>query len=980
MKTNKFLFLTIFLVTKSAISFSQHPIIKHYTVDDGLLSNHVYSITQDDKGFIWLATNNGVSRFDGKNFKNFSAVNGLPDNDIVEIQADKQGRVWLSCNNGTPCYIKGNKVFTPQNDSLLKKIRATNSSCRFTRIGQKLILYYYGGDCVEVDTSVKIVHPSLLRILAGCSDKIISNISLPSGQHFYLYDKNYNKIDSFVKAKGKNGSTISFVGFVNETTFAVFLEDKSCTTFDVSRGRIIPKDSYNLQFIYTYIYRYNGLLWAACDGIGIIPLKNNCERDSTRPILFANKQVHRFLKDIEGNYWGCSLGNGLFMIPNKSIELYDVSDGLYQNSVLKMGTHAQDLFLGFNNFKIQGIIHNKIINYPIKSKPSIISPTRGLIVNKDYIVAGSNEGLTVIHQKTKKIQNLNLAPLKSIHLFGEDTLLVGTGSFCFFIKLPNTILDTLKCGKSMAVYCNKKKEIFIGNLKEILRYRKNTQNKWVINTPLKQLNIGKDLSISKILELDNKLIVGTEQQGILAIEDTDYVFINLGKGLQQINCKSLIEDRHGNLWVASFHGIHKISFHKSIHDYTVVNYSKQNGLPYEDINDIQIINDTIYAACSKGVIRFPINKNDSAAKQAPIIYITDIKTRDSAYVSEYALESYHLPAKTASLVFFFSGIDYKSLGHIQYRYRLKGLNGDWQLTSENSVKYESLPSGTYTFEVAAINSDGISSVAPATVRITIDAHWWERWPFISLITLLFFASVLLVLRYFFNRRHLKQLKEASFKKQIAEIELKALKAQINPHFIFNTLNSIQYFIGNQKTEEAELYLSKLGSLLRKTLDFSSKSEVTVEDEIKYLDNYLHLEKLRFDEHFSYSIQNNLSPKLSEELKMPPMVLQPHIENALKHSFQGLNNAKKVMDIQFNLVNQQLVCTVQDNGIGRKASLEKKKNIPLSYISKGIELSEAKLEMFEKLTGRNVQTEIVDLYRNETPIGTKVIITINVYNV
>lgn len=979
MKANKLLLLIFFYITTSTICLSQHPIIKHYTVDDGLLSNHVYSVTQDDNGFIWLATNNGVSRFDGKNFKNFSAVNGLPDNDIVEIQADKQGRVWLSCNNGTPCYIKGNKVFTPKNDSLLKKIRATNSSCRFTRIGQKLILYYYGGDCLEIGKDTKIVHPSLLRSFAGCSDKIISYNYYNEQQKFYLHNKNYTVIDSIIITRHKNESSISFVDFLNENRFAVFSKDGSCLYFDIHHNKIIPKGSKQLPFIYTYIYHYNGLLWAACDGIGIIPIKSNCEQDPNRQILFANKQVHRFLKDKEGNYWGCSLGNGFFMIPNKSMELYDVSDGLYQNSVLKMGSNAQNLFLGFNNFKIQGIVQNKIINYPIEKKTSIIIPTKGLIANKDYIVAGSNEGLTIIHQKTNRVQSLKLAPLKSIHLFGEDTLLVGTGSFCFIIKLPNTILDTIKCRKSMAVYRNKKKEILIGNLKELLRFQKSKQNKWIIDTPLKQLNIGKDLCISQILELGNKLILGTEQQGIWAIEDTNYECINLGEGLQQINCKSLIEDQQGNVWAASFHGIHKISFHKNIHDYTVVNYSKQNGLPYEDINDLQIINDTIYAACSKGIIRFPINKDDGAAKKAPIIYITDIQTKDSAYVSEYSLASYQLPANTTSLVFFFSGIDYKSLGNIQYRYRLKGLNDDWQLSSENTVKYESLPSGTYTFEVVAINSDGIASKVPALVTITIDAHWWESGPFIFLIILLFFASVLLLLRYLLNRKHRKQLKEASLKKQIAEIELKAIKAQINPHFIFNTLNSIQYFIGNQKTEEAESYLSKLGSLLRKTLDFSSKSEVTVDDEINYLSNYLQLEKLRFDEHFSYSIQNHLPPHLSQQLKMPPMVLQPHIENALKHSFQGLNNAKKVMDIAFNLVNQQLVCTVQDNGIGRKASLEKKKNIQLSYISKGIELSEAKLEMFEKLTGRNVQTEIVDLYRNETPIGTKVIITINVYN-
>jgi len=210
-----------------------------------------------------------------------------------------------------------------------------------------------------------------------------------------------------------------------------------------------------------------------------------------------------------------------------------------------------------------------------------------------------------------------------------------------------------------------------------------------------------------------------------------------------------------------------------------------------------------------------------------------------------------------------------------------------------------------------------------------------------------------------------------------EIELKAIKAQINPHFIFNTLNAIQYFISNHQNDQAENYIDRMASLLRKTLDFSNKTAIFILDEISYLENYLQLEKLRFEENFSFNINNNISKEYLQT-EIPPMVLQPHIENALRHGLKNDKPGIKKLDLSFNIFNGQLICEVSDNGIGRKAAAAANQTKHIKHPSMGIELSSSKLLLYEQLTGKKVKTEIIDQFipGTETATGTLIRITIN----
>ena len=418
----------------------------------------------------------------------------------------------------------------------------------------------------------------------------------------------------------------------------------------------------------------------------------------------------------------------------------------------------------------------------------------------------------------------------------------------------------------------------------------------------------------------------------------------------------------------------KIEIGQSIHSYTVQNISKFNGLLSNNVNDVAVIGDTVYVAGSKGLTTFSKSRWRNTGNKPPHVFINEMLVNGKSYATEK--KQIDLPSDSNTVEFHFSAIDFKSLGNILFKYRLKGISNNWQLSQNNVASFALLAPGNYTLEVFAMNAHNIWSLQAAYKSFTIAPPWWQTSWFYLIVAL---ASALLIytlVNWYLHKKHRKQINETSLKRQMAELELRAIKAQINPHFVFNTLNAIQYFVTNNYNEKADEYLNRLASLLRRTLDYSNKTTITIEAEMSYLENYLELEKLRFDKNFSYQILNNLS-ETDCDIELPPMVLQPHIENALRHGLKNKEEGLKQLDIIFTFANKYLICEIQDNGIGRKAASENSQQNDKEHKSSGIELSHAKLLMYEQVTGKKIKTEIIDNYGEDKITGTGTLIRISI---
>lgn len=297
----------------------------------------------------------------------------------------------------------------------------------------------------------------------------------------------------------------------------------------------------------------------------------------------------------------------------------------------------------------------------------------------------------------------------------------------------------------------------------------------------------------------------------------------------------------------------------------------------------------------------------------------------------------------------------------------------WIETRDRKLYFNSLNPGRYTVEVKAANNSGLWS-APLQYRFDISPPFWNTWWFHSLAGL-----VLLLAIYWLFRRRIKTFKDkAAIEQQLAELESKALRAQMNPHFIFNSLNAIQELIVTQNVEAAYDYLSKFSKLLRLVLNHSEKPAIPLADELVMLQLYLELESLRFRKSFSYDIHTDAALD-AESVLVPPLLLQPFIENAVWHGLM-LKEGEKRIELGIKQVDSQIVCTIEDNGIGRKKAGEiKAQKIGAQHFeSKGLKLSRQRIELLET-AGRKGTVEIEDLYESSLASGTRVSIHLPLVN-
>ncbi|HEX9979683.1 MAG TPA: tetratricopeptide repeat protein [Flavobacterium sp.] len=218
----------------------------------------------------------------------------------------------------------------------------------------------------------------------------------------------------------------------------------------------------------------------------------------------------------------------------------------------------------------------------------------------------------------------------------------------------------------------------------------------------------------------------------------------------------------------------------------------------------------------------------------------------------------------------------------------------------------------------------------------------------------------------FNRRQVKR--RLTLQKEVSEYEQKALHLQMNPHFVFNCLGAISSFIVQNGTDSALRYLSKFSKLMRLTLEYSKDSLIPIDKEIEGLQNYLELEQLRFHNSFEFEIHS--SDKVEFNMGLPPLLIQPFVENAILHGLVPKEGPGKI-NVSFDVANNQLVCTITDNGIGIAKSMELKEHSVQAHQSMALAITKKRLEIMEATISKSAQIEIVENKNNDGAAGTRV---------
>ncbi|PCI95284.1 MAG: hypothetical protein COB15_12310, partial [Flavobacteriales bacterium] len=684
--------------------------------------------------------------------------------------------------------------------------------------------------------------------------------------------------------------------------------------------------------------------------------------------FLGKTNVSRVFKDKRNGYWFMTLNKGVYYLPSKEIVHMETEE---KDAVLclEIDTISGDLFSGFSSGKITQLVNNKRYFKEIFDYSSACYSLLYDYSNELLII-----GVTDVHSYLPTFQNDKIRYVKSFGVGGyksmmmEDDKFYGAGSYGLVIFEDKKEKYFSYHEGEEKIWCTSvisyNNEIWIGT-KDGLRI---FSNKKITNPFVKDQLLSS--SITSMAEWSsNVLLIGTKNYGILLVSG-DSVISNISEkeGLSSNLVKAIHVANQGVVWVGTNKGLSRIDF-SSTDEFTVKNLTTQHGLVSEEINAVCSYKNIIYLATSKGLVQFDKTKIKTNTTPPPVFFTQFIINSEERKIKKNMKLSY----KENFIKIHFEGLNYRSLGKVEYQYRMLGVDTNWTSTTSRSVQYPTLQPNDYQFEVKAKNEDNIWS-EPKSLPFSISPPFWLTWWFISL-EILFGIGIVLGIFWYrekqMDQKNIAAQKIVEAEKKMIELELKALRSQMNPHFIFNTLNSIQHYIAVNDFKSTNKYIVQFATLIRTILHLSEKNVITLQEEIDILTMYMDLEKMRFEEQFDYKIEfsDNVDVDYDE---IPSMLLQPYVENAVWHGLMN-KTGKGIIKIWITREDEYLCCSVEDNGIGREkaAQIKAKRNIQQKSI--GMSVTKERLDL---ISDNEVNVDTIDLYDEEgNASGTKMVIRI-----
>ena len=305
-----------------------------------------------------------------------------------------------------------------------------------------------------------------------------------------------------------------------------------------------------------------------------------------------------------------------------------------------------------------------------------------------------------------------------------------------------------------------------------------------------------------------------------------------------------------------------------------------------------------------------------------------------------------------------------------YQYRLLGLHTDWKTTTQKQLSFQPLSSGKYLLQLKAINKYGVESriiEVSFTIQKLLLEKTWVRLLILSLLV----GGIWLFFRYRIRIVRQKEQEQSKLDQRVAELEQKALRSQMNPHFIFNSLNSIQQYVADRDITGANNFITDFSQLIRMTLDLSTHAFINMADEIKYIDTFLRLEKTRLEDQFDYSISIDENLDL-HEIYLPPLLLQPYVENSIRHGIKYKTDGKGLIQISVGKKDPGILIRIEDNGVGRETSKKFKSKFHIPYQSKGMTINKDRIDILNNYNDKKIEILILDLYNEKREAtGTRV---------
>jgi ligand-binding sensor domain-containing protein len=957
------------------------PVFENYTSDSGLPSSEIYHAYQDSLGYIWFATANGVSRFDGNKFENFDLDNGLVDNTIEEIYPDYKGRLWFISSSGKLAYYQKGTIFPYlYNDKIQKMLPATRGPVKnsfYIDRSENIYISFKKFGCLKIskdgmfqklsdfyDEGVVVIDRFITgNALVVCPQKPKENILRYSdGENKYTW--NYQK---------EIGQTLVY----NFHTFASFLPDNSLIVsswnflFKLNKGEVKTKINFGSEIIWLSIDKSNNL-WVAPSKGGVICFPNfRIDQEPSLRIL-SGMQITSILTDKENGVWFTTLNNGVYYTRNINARTYSKENDFTNFGLSSIYAKNNILYIGFDNGKL-GVIEKNILNFLEPAKNIFFASTIRDIINKNndeiWVLSStaihslSNNKFT--HYNRSLNNYLGIHPRQIISSLKGDFIIASAQGIKRFdggrITYDSFILKEF----SAVVYSVFEKpngHILLGCANGLWSYDGKSYSYLGENEPLLSKQI---LSISG--SNDGRIYLGTKGLGL--------VVINANGTLTQLREEDGIASQTVNqvyfdgehIWLATSEGATRLSVNPN-GTFKVLQINKSKGLPTNDVQKIFRYKNDILIGTRKGLTLLSAD-NLNRNIVVPLCHITKIRVNNSDQTFNDTLLQLNYSQKLIDISY--KGLTFLNGAEKQYRYRMFGLDTTWVYTNNTNAIYSNLPSLKYTFEVQCQNNDGLWSET-AKLNIYIKKAYWQTNFFIAISA--FFFSLLIFIIYRIRITAIKRRNELINLTNLYKQQ--SLRQQMNPHFIFNTLNSIQLYILQNDPLNSQKYLTKFARLIRMTLDNSQEQYITVKDELEALRLYLELESLRLEDKLEFEVEVE-SPEINN-LKIPTLLIQPFVENSIWHGIMLKDDKRGKIKVTVAKSNGLILCKVEDNGIGRKKALEIKDKYAKDHKSLGFKITSQRVEILNLIYRDKFSIDYIDLLdEHNQPSGTLVIIKIPV---
>ena len=946
---------------------AQEPLSIHLTEKDGLPDVEFYDLLEDDKGFIWLAADKGLYKYDGRTYKLFEHPQKR-GRSLFSLKKDAKGRVW--CNNlaGQFFYAEDDKLILFKNFQeintlvdyyLLKNYLVIINSNNITFVNittkkvDRIIKNTESIDATELNSYLNDIHFSSKNNIYKINDikdslNLVSKIAIKDNflrgrkigfklnNKEYVLEQNENKLLVHIEAL-KNNRKVKFPNKINGVLINKVVVIKNTLFIITSKG------------VYLTTIIKNQLI--------------------IKGIYFKDNFLTDVIEDKNGNYWFSTLKDGVYIVSNNEIKNYNnISDKI----VLTEKKDHKTIFLASaNNFVYEYYLpQNKIRQLKVNTNTTI----KTLFYNSknNSLLIGSSNSSVVYHLKTDKFELLERnAAWKTVDFIKDDTYLISN---------PNNFSEFNLSTNQQKVLVEKRAYAALYNMEENTYYATMIDGFLNYNIATKAatylLYNDKRVYGSKLFKLKNGSIwVATHNKGLLAYKNGRFIdSLVLENGLAS-NVINQIKGFNNELWISTDKGLQQYNTTNKV----LKTLTKVDGLKSYATDNITILDSLVFLTTNKGLLSFNKNKVFKEHKK-PILYFTELTINDSIKKIPNNIEFIQ---KQSEFKVAFNSNGFQSKKNTEYEYFLEGLSNSWTKIDAgiNFVNFNSLPSGNFLLKVRAKNRYQHNYSKEITLPIKVIKPFYKTFWFLIIVL----ATVVYLIFRYFKKQNIRLRKEQKIALEKAEIskelvfsQLENLRSQMNPHFIFNALNSIQDFIILNEKKLARQYLVKFAKLIRIYLEHSQQEKISLAEEIKALQLYLELEKDRFNDDFNFDISIDTQLNL-EDTFIPSLLLQPYIENALKH---GLLHKKenKILTISFkkNTDLNSLNCIIQDNGIGREASfvINKKRTAkPTPFATSANQKRINLLNLANPTIKAKLKIDIEDLYENEVAAGTKIKIQI-----